>query len=220
MWVSRAGTGNRPNSVIEMTPGEGAGLLGDVFTDIGAGGGGGGGFGGGGGGGGGPMLPTYRGPDKRVVTDYVKGVLTSFLGFVPEHLLGPGVEAFMADHRRNFDEQLAADLAGADSAEVDPQQSVIEYIRGTEEYQTIHKLRPDGVDERDWVAQQRQLGERGGLETDLDQFAINQATVAGSAEDVERAGAVQQFQKSGQMPTLLSNQFSQIAQAMMSRVAR
>jgi hypothetical protein len=34
MWVSRAGTGNRPNSVIEMTPGEGAGLLGDVFTDI------------------------------------------------------------------------------------------------------------------------------------------------------------------------------------------
>lgn len=225
MWISRAGTGNRPGaSVIERTPAEAGaeGLLGDVFTD--SFGGGGGGFGGGGGGGGGSLEPgiIYKGPDKRVVEDYVKGTLTSLLGFAPEHLIGPGVEQYLADHRAMFDREIAAEIGAAqgvnaDIEEIDPQMSVLEYIRSTNEYQTIHKLRPDGEDEREWVARRRQAGEQGGLQTDLDQFAVNMATVGGDLEDTQRAGAMQQFQKAGQMPTILDNQFRQIAQAMASR---
>jgi hypothetical protein len=133
------------------------------------------------------------------------------LGLAPPGHIEGFTELYMKEHRRNFD---------TEDQEVEPRQSVLEAIRGTTEYRRIHALRPEGADERTWVGARRQLGERGGLETGLDQFAINQATIAGTAEDVERAGAVQQFQKSGQMPTLLDNQFRQIAEAMSARVAR
>ena len=168
-------------------------------------------FGGGGGGGGGFAGPEYRAPDKRVVEDFVKGSLISLVGTIPEQYVGTFTELFMRDHRKNFDSL---------DREIDPQQSVTEAIRRTQEYKTVHQLRPQGEDERDWVSQRRQQGERGGLQTDLDQFAINQATVGGDLGDVERAGATQQFQKSGKMPTLLDNQFRSIAESMMSRVAR
>ena len=202
--ISRGSSYANAPSVIEVEPdGSAQGALDDIFTGID--------YGGGGGGGGGALEPIYRAPDKRVVEDIVKGSLISLVGVIPEHLLGPAVEVYMADDFRNW---------SSETEEINPQQSVLAFIRNTHEYQTVHKLRPKQLDEREWIAQRRQQGERGGLQTDLDQFAINQATVGGDLGDVERAAATQQFQKSGKMPSILDNQFRDIAAAMMARVAR
>ena len=117
----------------------------------------------------------------------------------------------MKEHRRNFD---------TETEEIEPRQSVLAAIRETTEYKRVHALRPEGADERTWIGGRRQLAERGGLQTGLDQFAINQATVAGDDADVERAAATQQFQQSGRMPAILDNQFRGIAEAMASRLVR
>jgi hypothetical protein len=163
-------------------------------------------------GGGGFAGPVYRAPDRRVVEDFVKGTLVSLVGTVPDHLVGPGVDAYMRDHRRNFD---------SEAIEIDPGQSVLELIRNTAEYQSIHKLRPKSVDERDWIGQRAQEAQRGGLDTEqIEKFAITQATAGGDLPDVAEAAATAQLQESGQAPTLLEQQFRQVAQDMFSGLVR
>jgi hypothetical protein len=122
------------------------------------------------------------------------------------------VDTYMRDHRRNFD---------SEAAEVDPAQSVLELVRSSVEYQSIHKLRPKSVDERDWIGERRQAAAQGGLtESKQEQFAIDQAATGGDPADVVKAAAISQLQSSGKAPALLDNQFRQVAQAMFSGVVR
>lgn len=225
MWISSAGRRANPNFMESGGAGAEEELGNDLFTgDLpgGGGGGGGGGFGGGGGGGGGGILgPIYVEPDKRVVRDYVKGTLVSLVGSVPTHLLDGGVEKYMKDHRAAFDLQTNAQLTGKGFAEIDPQMSVVEFIRNSREYQTIHKLRPDSVDEESWVADRAEQAIQGGIANSrVEDFAITQATAGADIQDVAEAAATAEFQATGQMPTLLDNQLRQITQAMFSRVGR
>jgi hypothetical protein len=217
-----------PPSVYEDTPeGSAEGALGDLYIP-GLGGGGGGGYGGGGGGGGaGPVAPAYRAPDERVVTDFVKGTLVSMVGTIPEELVGPGVAKYMADHRAMFDAEVkasmdqSAGLPPKDYKEIDPQQSVLEYVRSTREYQIIHKNRPKSADERTWISDRQEQALQGGLSTSRQEnFAITQATAGGDVKDVAEAAGVAEFKATGQMPTFLDNQVRNAITGMMSRVGR
>lgn len=169
--------------------------------------------GGGGGGGGGFAGPVYEAPDRRVVEDYVRGVSVSLLGGIPdEGYIQKFTDLYMKDHRRDFD---------TPDRVIDPAQSVVEAFRQTAEYQTIHKLRPESEDERGWVAARRQMAEAGGLNQELQEgFAVNQATIAGDLEDTRRAASMQQIQTTGKAPTLLENQFRDVANAMFSQVRK
>lgn len=145
--------------------------------------------GGGGGGRGGAVGPTYVKPDERAVEDYVKGALVSLVGAVDPDQLSDGVAVYMRDHRRDFD---------TPGQQIDPTQSVLEYIRGTANYQEIHALRPESEDERSWVSNRRAAGARGGLQQGLQEdFAIQQATIGGDLPDVQDAAGVAQVQASG-----------------------
>lgn len=177
---------------------------GDMFGDLG-------GFGGGGGGGG-FAGPVYRAPDRRVVEDFVKGRLVSLVGQVDEKYVESFTDLYMRDHKRNWDSQ---------SQEIDPAQSVTEAIRKTGEYQTIHKNRPKGEDENSWIAARRAEAERAGLAvSELDQFAITQATVAGDLSDQAAAAANAQFQGTGRAPAFLDQKFRNVATAMFMKVGR
>jgi hypothetical protein len=223
MWISRAGTGNRVSpSVIENTPeGSAQDALGGLYTDMGSGGGGGYGGGGGGGGGAGAIGPVYIEPDKRVVTDFVKGTLVSMVGTVPEHLIGPGVETYMRDHKAHWQMGVDAATVGKAGQEIDPQQSVLEYVRSTREYQIIHKNRPKSEDERTWISDRQEQALQGGLSTSRQEnFAITQATAGGDVKDVAEAAGVAEFKATGQMPTFLDNQVRNAITGMMSRVGR
>lgn len=170
-------------------------------------------MGGGGGGGGGFAGPVYEAPDRRVVEDYVRGVLVGLVGNIPdEGYVQEFTDVYMKDHRKDFD---------TPDRVIDPSQSVVEAVRRTNEYQTIHKLRPESEDERSWVATRRGAAEQGGLNTDLQEdFAINQATIGGDVQDVRRAAAVTQLQSTGQAPSILDNQFREIANSMFQAVRR
>jgi hypothetical protein len=98
---------------------------------------------------------------------------------------------------------------------------VLEYVRSTREYQMIHKLRPKSEDERTWVSDRKEQAVQGGLSTSRQEnFAITQATAGGDVKDIAEAAAVAEFQATGQMPTILDNQFRTAMQNMLSRVAR
>lgn len=144
---------------------------------------------GGGGGGGGFTGPEYVAPDRRVVEDTVKGTMISLIGTVDEQLLNKGVDLFMRDHRRNFDNT---------GEEISPIASVMELIRGTEDYKVAHQSRPESADERRWISERLQAARSGGLDTaEQEDFAITQATVGGDIGDVETAAAVRQTKQSG-----------------------
>lgn len=142
------------------------------------------------GGGGGGFEPVYEAPDRRVVEDMVKGTFVSLVGTIPdEALVEQGVNLYMRDHRRDWD---------TPDREIDPSMSVLEYVRSTEQYQTIHELRPDSEDERSWISDRRAAAAQGGLNLGAQEdFAIEQASIGGDLQDVRTSAAMSQVQTSG-----------------------
>jgi hypothetical protein len=158
--------------------------------------------GGGGGGGGGGFEPQYVAPDRRVVEDMVSGMLTSLIGSPDPALLKSMTDLYMKDHRRNFD---------TETEEIDPAMSVLEGIRNTQQYQTIHELRPETEDERAWIGARVQAAKQGGLNLGRTQdFAIAQATAGGDVQDVARAASMAQTREAGTTRgTLLEGQLKE-----------
>ncbi len=147
----------------------------------------------------GAVGPVYRAPDRRTIEDQVTGQVVSLLGSVDDDLVQDFTNLFMKEDRRNFD---------SPDAQIDAGTSVIEAIRNTAVYKTIHKLRPDSVDERTWISRRRSAGESGGLaEGSLEEFGIDQATIGGRITEAAEAGAVKQFVNTNQAPRLLQNQY-------------
>ncbi len=172
-----------------------------------------GGLGGfGGGGGGGSFGPEYVKPDQRVVEDFVVGTMVQLAGTVLDDELDRIVAVYMTDHRRNFDTL---------DQTIDPTQSVVEAVRSTTEYKTIHQNRPDSADERTWISDRRKAAAEGGLTiSKQEDFAITQATVAGDLPDVEVAGSVAQLQTSGKAEGVLERRIRNAAQGLFGVVRR
>jgi len=83
--------------------------------------------------------PQYVAPDRRLIEEFVGDKQIVLTGRRrPE--LNSIVDAFMADHKRQFE-----------GASVDPGATVLEKIRDTAEYKRIHTLRADSADENTWV---------------------------------------------------------------------
>ena len=162
--------------------------------------------------GGGFAAPVYKAPDKRVVRDFVKRELVQLLGADESTMRERLVDLYMKDHRRDWD---------SPSQTIEPGQSVIEAIRDSELYQQIHKLRPEEVEEHDWIMQRHVAALSGGLDVEEAQaFAVEQAIAGGDEEDVETAASYEQIRNSGQAPPSLQNAFGGVATAMFSRVGR
>ena len=72
------------------------------------------------------------------------------------------------------------------------QASVQERIRGSEDYKRIHKLRPDYVNENQWVSEMQQRALSAGVGTDFaEQFAVDQATAGADFTTVGQAASRQ-----------------------------
>ena len=178
----------------------------DPFADLD----GGGGFGGGGGGG--FAGPVYRAPDRRTTQDLVKGMLVSLIGSGFTIYEEEFTDLYMKEDRRNFDSETAA---------IDPTTSVLEAIRQTEEYKTIHKLRPESTDERTWISERIRRAEFGGLTGSLQEdFAIAQAAIGEDLSEVEEGAAAAQFQISGRAPDLLQGKIRRVTEGMFGAVRR
>ncbi len=156
--------------------------------------------------------PIYRAPDRRTIEDQITGTLVALLGTVDESLVQEFTNLHMKEDKRNWD---------SPTETINPSQSVLEAIRNTSQYKTIHKLRPDSEDERTWISMRRAAALRGGLNTgDLEQYGIRAAKGGFDLGDVPLGAATTQFGTSGKAPPLLDEKFRRVAKSMFGRVIR
>ena len=153
--------------------------------------GGGGGGGGGGGLGGGSGL-AYRKPDEAAVRDYVKSYVVATTGFANEALIRMGIAEYLAADQRKFDQR--------ETQDVDPATAMKNVIRATSPYKAVNQLRPDSVDEMEWVSSQQGKLRQLGLSASLaEEVGIEQAIAATTTQELGRAANVAQQHQTGRL---------------------
>lgn len=135
-------------------------------------------FGGGGGGGGGSRAvgPVYVPPDRRAVEEMVRGQLISKLGKIDAAYVDNITDAYMRDHKRAWEGE-----------SIDPNMTVLEEVRNTEDYKKIHQLRPDSIDENSWVSSQEAAFLQGGGRVSASQDRARDLAAAGATPDARNA---------------------------------
>jgi len=121
--------------------------------------------------------PRYQAPDRRAVDEAVENQMILLTGRIDPQLVSSITDDYMRDDRRRFE-----------GASVDPNQTLMERIRQTAEYEQIHEGRPDSAPENTWVSNQRNAFlQGGGTMHSAEQRGIDLATV-GAAPTTESAG--------------------------------
>lgn len=139
------------------------------------------------GGRGGANAPVYRGPDEGLLGDSIKAMLVKMVGRSDLGRISALSQLYLQDDRRAFD-----------GASVDPGQSVREAIRTYADYQVIHALRPEMVNEDEWITKQFTGLMNAGVRTGaLADRAIVQAQVGVQAMRAGAAGALSEFEQTG-----------------------
>lgn len=137
------------------------------------------GFGGGG--------PVYQAPDRNQVRDSVKAMLVALVGRSGDARVEMLTDAYMNAHRAQFN-----------GSPTDPGQAVKDKIRTFDDYRTIHNLRPEFVDEMDWLSYQNQGLVQGGMRNaSVERRAITQAMVGTAPARAEQAGYLYEFEQTG-----------------------
>lgn len=147
------------------------------------------------GGGGGYAGPTYVKPDRRVIEDMVKGQLATYVGRADDASIQSLTDLYMAEHRRDFD---------TPEQQIDPRQSVTMKIREREDFKRIHALRPDYIDEAQWVPQYQTGALQSGMSAQAgEQFAINQATVGTQVTSIGEAATTAAYSQGQKIPEFI-----------------
>lgn len=125
----------------------------------------------GGGGRSGPtyVAPNYQVPDRAALREQIKAYVVAVTGKAHDSLIDAATDTYLEANREAFDAAVSADrtrtLSGtpSDVAQIDPWQRAVQHVRDTALYKTIHGLRPDSVDEMEWVTSRQAKLEQLGL---------------------------------------------------------
>lgn len=147
--------------------------------------------------------PVYVAPDPAAVEEFAKLYVVATTGTLHQNVVDGAAKAFIDATRRAFDNP---------EQEVDPSMAMKEFVRGTGEYKHVHELRPESVDEMQWVtsrqAQLRQLG----LNSELaEKVGVNVSAVGAATPDVQTAGERAQIGATGRMLQTQRNRIKQRA---------
>jgi hypothetical protein len=116
--------------------------------------------------------------------------MVALVGRVDDAKLAEYVDLYMSESKRAF--------GAAETQQIDPMETVKEKLRSQADYKAIHKLRPEFVDEFDWVSQRQGALLRAGVTPAMaEQLGVTQAQIGASPQDVETAGATAAFVGSG-----------------------
>ena len=114
------------------------------------------------------LAPNYMPPPEEQVRDQVKAYVVATTGTARKELIDQGVREYLAADRANYDAQVTAERGRVLNQTVstitstDPWSAVKTAVQGSSAYKVIHNLRPESVDEMEWVTSRqgklRQLG--------------------------------------------------------------
>ena len=173
----------------------------------------GGGSSGGGGGRAAAPAPVYVGPDEAAVRDQVKAYVVATTGTARPDLIDRATSALLAADKTNFDRQ----VAGTAGNQIDPAQAMKDVVRSSAEYETIHSLRPDSVDEMEWVVGRQQALRQIGLSSQrAETLGIKQAQVDANNEALVDAAEMQFNADTGR---LLRSQRERLKQSAVAAVS-
>ena len=131
--------------------------------------------------------PEYLAPNRDEVEEQLKSYVVATTGKNDPDVLKQAVDAYMKADRAAWDLQ----VSGKGGEQPSPFMAAKEVVRGTDAYKTIHYLRPDSVDEMDWVTgtqgKLRQLGISAARAEDM---GIQQASVGATDKDLVGASEV------------------------------
>ena len=134
--------------------------------------------------------PTYVKPDERLVREAVRATLVNLTGRVDQARIDMLVDAWFQADKRNFSEK---------TQDIDPMESVKDKIRLYDDYQRIHKLRPEEIQEDEWVSSRQAALIRAGLtEEQAIELGIQGATTGMTTQQVVESGQVSELARTGQ----------------------
>ena len=143
-----------------------------------------GGSGGGGGGGGGGGRAAVPRPDRRAIRDQVKSYVVATTGTVNNDLIDAGVAKYFAEF---------AKMVKTKKTQIDPWQGVFATVRSSQPYKLVHHLRPESVDEMEWVTSRQQKLQSIGISAErAEGLGITAAQGGASDEGLAMIGDVAQ----------------------------
>lgn len=142
--------------------------------------------------GGGGAGPKYVKPDEDQVRDYVKNYVVAVTGTLHEDIIEQGVKEFMRADKEGFRKR--------ETEQVDPMTAVKKLVRGTSAYKAVNDLRPESVDEMQWVTgMQGKLRGLGISAASAEDLGIAQAGVGASDDSLRQAGEMRQLGNTGRL---------------------
>jgi hypothetical protein len=126
------------------------------------------------------------------VGEVVKGYVVATTGKIHQDLIDQGIATFNEKHRLGWDLR--------ESQEVDPMAAVKDMVRADKRYTGPHTLRPESVDELEWIGQrQRALSAFGVAAGKEEQLGIDLATMGAGGSGVRGVAESQMFADSGRL---------------------
>ena len=161
---------------------------------------------GGSGGGGGSAAATYVPPDEGSVREQVKAYVVATTGTASKTIVDAAVARYMEAAKQSFDQR--------DTQGIDPYFAMQEVVRASSAYKAVNRLRPESVDEMEWVAgRQAKLRQLGLSAVRAEQVGIEQSIAGSSDEALIDAAQTAQVQETGR---LLSSQRDELKRSAMA----
>lgn len=156
-------------------------------------------------GGGGRAAPVFVGSVRADIEEQMRMYLISMVGQADDGRIKQLADLVQNIERHNFDNP-------AEPRSIDSEVRTV--VRNYDDYKRIHELRPDNVDEAQWISSQAGALLRAGLDPQfVDQRAIQAAQVGASQDDVASFANVATVQQTGRALPGFVNNFRAAAQA-------
>lgn len=137
----------------------------------------------------------YRAPDADSVREQIKMYVVATTGTANQGLIDRALSEYMSGDKEAFDRSVADK-----GDQIDPFNRVKDVVRGSAEYKQIHQLRPESVDELDWVtSRQGKLYSLGLSAERAEALGVKQATVGANDEALIGAAEMQFNADTGRM---------------------
>jgi len=158
-----------------------------------------------------PIGPTYIAQDASSLREQVRNYVIASTGTGNIALIDAGIEAYSVADKERFTQR--------ETTTIDPWQTMKEKIRSSTAYKAVHQLRPDSVDEMDWVTKrQTKLRQLGISDVRAEEAGIEAAIAGASNEALEDQANIIQLEGTGRLLEAQRQSLKQSANAVLGLV--
>lgn len=157
----------------------------------------------------------YVAPNRDELEEQLKSYVVATTGKNDPAVLKRAVDAYMKADKAAWDLQ----VSGKGGEQPSPFMAAKEVVRGTDAYKTIHYLRPDSVDEMDWVTgTQGKLRQLGLSASRAEELGIAQAKGGSTDEELMRSAETDKLTRNKVMADSQRRRIQDAARSVVSMI--